>query len=96
MDALSRRIKELRLAKGWTMMKLAKEAWVSDTVVCHVENGVDIRPHSLYSIAKALGVEPIELAKLMVERLDGHDKAKSRTGKTQTSEGQAHGDGASR
>ena len=75
MDALSRRIRELRLAHGWSQVELAKEARIVPTVIWRAENGNGIRPFSLFKIAKALEVEPIELAKLMMERLDGHDKA---------------------
>ncbi len=76
MDALSRKIKEMRLAHGWTLQKLSEESGVSQAVICYTENGrrMGLQPKSLYRLAKALGADPAEFARLLMDRQNGEEK----------------------
>lgn len=68
MDSLARKIKETRLSKGWTQMETAKQARVSSMVIYNLESGKGLRPSSIPKIANALGLDGMELAKLLMER----------------------------
>ena len=72
MNRLGIRIKTLRLAKGYSQAELAAKIGSSGPNVCLWENGMLCHPKSIPKLAKALGVEPIELAELWVaDSLEG-------------------------
>src|ERR671933_2980239 len=58
------RLTILREDRMWTQARLAEEAGVSPTTVSGIESGRISRPHfgTLRKLARALGVEPEELA----------------------------------
>jgi transcriptional regulator with XRE-family HTH domain len=55
---LSRRVRELRYAKGWSADELAKQAKISRPTLYHIERGHTRKPHpeTLKRLAVALGV----------------------------------------
>jgi transcriptional regulator with XRE-family HTH domain len=55
---LSRRIRELRYARGWGPEELAKRAKISRDTLYQIERGNDLkpRPETLKRLARALGV----------------------------------------
>jgi transcriptional regulator with XRE-family HTH domain len=59
---LSRRIRELRYAKGWSKVELASRAKVSRSALSQLERGATAAPHAetLKRITQALGV-PLEV-----------------------------------
>jgi transcriptional regulator with XRE-family HTH domain len=58
MSTIGSRIKEARNALGWSQVKLAEEAGVTQSAIGNIESGLRQRPRELVSIAKALRVSP--------------------------------------
>jgi len=57
-----KRIRTLRLAKGWTQEDLANASGLHSTYIGGIERGErNVGLLNIYKIAKALGVEPSEL-----------------------------------
>ena len=63
-DTVGRKLVVIRERRMWTQARLAEEAGVSPTTVSGIESGRISRPHfgTLRKLARALGVEPEELA----------------------------------
>src|SRR5919199_4533897 len=63
-DTVGRKLVVIRERRMWTQARLAGEAGVSPTTVSGIESGRISRPHfgTLRKLARALGVEPEELA----------------------------------
>lgn len=64
---LATRVKDLRNAKGWSQVELAKAAGVSQQTIGKIENGKSLKPRYLPDIAVALG-------KTVEQLLDGLDR----------------------
>ncbi len=62
-SGMGRNLAEVREARMWTQVRLAREAGVSPTTVSGIESGRISRPHfgTLRKLAGALGVEPERL-----------------------------------
>jgi transcriptional regulator with XRE-family HTH domain len=58
---LKERVKSLRKAKGWSQIRLAKEAKVSQQAIGKIETGKALESRKLPQIAAALGVTAEEL-----------------------------------
>lgn len=56
--SIGSRIKESRCAIGWSQVRLADEAGVTQSSIGNIESGFRQRPRELVSIAKALRVSP--------------------------------------
>lgn len=56
--SIGSRIKESRCAIGWSQVRLADEAGVTQSSIGNIESGFRQRPRELVSIAKALQVSP--------------------------------------
>lgn len=56
--SISSRIKEARTALGWSQVRLAEEAGVTQSSIANIESGQRKRPRELVSIARALRVSP--------------------------------------
>ncbi|ATA55190.1 hypothetical protein CKY39_19710 [Variovorax boronicumulans] len=56
--SIGSRIKESRCAMGWSQVRLADEAGVTQSSIGNIESGFRQRPRELVSIAKALRVSP--------------------------------------
>jgi len=56
--SIGSRIKEARTALGWSQVKLAEEAGVTQSAIGNIESGTRQRPRELVSIARALQVSP--------------------------------------
>ena len=69
MNALSLKVKTLRISKGWTQTELANQARMSATAVHSLEDGGTPRPSTLLKLAKALGADPIEFAQLLMDSI---------------------------
>lgn len=56
-DTLRRRIRELRMARGWSISKLARIAGVSQSNLSEIENGHTLKPTAEFvlKVAVALG-----------------------------------------
>ena len=67
MNAFAQRIKTLRLTKGLTQTELGEKLGMAYMAVFNWESGRLPRPNKLPKIARILGVEPEELAKLWME-----------------------------
>ena len=60
---IGNRIKELRVAKGWTQAKLAEESGVEPSNISHIERAATkLSLPTLVNIANALGVTLDEIA----------------------------------
>ncbi len=80
MYELGRRVKELRLAHGFTVQELATRAGLAGAnVISHIEHGGGLRPSTLYHLAKALDADPLELARLLMVRVEAKAKQKEGT-----------------
>jgi len=55
------RVRQLRLQHGLTQQELAEKAGVSRHALLRFESGASFRPTTLRKIARALGVQPIQL-----------------------------------
>ena len=64
MNRLGIRIKTLRLAKGYSQAELAAKIGSGGPNVCLWENGMLCYPKSIPKLARALDVDPVELAEL--------------------------------
>jgi len=64
MNRLGIRIKTLRLAKGYSQAELAAKIGGSSTGICLWENGMLCYSRSIPKLARALDVDPVELAEL--------------------------------
>lgn len=56
--SIGSRIKEARTALGWSQVRLAEEAGVTQSSIGNIESGLRQRPRELVSIARALQVSP--------------------------------------
>jgi transcriptional regulator with XRE-family HTH domain len=74
---VSRRIRQLRYAKGWGPDDLAARAKISRTALYQIESGKTEHPRAgtLRRIARALGVEPSVLFEAPVEGPTARDSA---------------------
>ena len=50
------RIQAARLAKGWTRRNLARAIRCSDATITRLEMGKHLRPGTLYSVCRELGI----------------------------------------
>lgn len=70
------RIRQLRIARKWTQIDLAKKAGVSQPLISQLEAGKKISPTvvPLLRIAKALGVSVEELVTAPYTERPSHDR----------------------
>jgi transcriptional regulator with XRE-family HTH domain len=61
MEVRVRKLKELRVDKGWTQRQLAEEAGVTQTTVWKIEHGGGANATTLKKLGDALGVRASEL-----------------------------------
>lgn len=60
--AFGKRVRELRLARGWTQERLAEESNLNAVQVSHIERGAnEPKLTTILRLARALRVSPIEL-----------------------------------
>lgn len=59
---LGKRVKNLRLARGWTQKQLAFRAGVSQQLITKLENGLVVESRKLISFADAFGLTVEELS----------------------------------
>jgi transcriptional regulator with XRE-family HTH domain len=60
--AFGKRVRELRLARGWTQERLAEEAGINSVQVSHIERGAnDPKLSTVVRIGRALKASPNEL-----------------------------------
>lgn len=80
MQAVGRRIAELRVGRGWTQDALAKRLQVSVNYVQRVERGSNLTIRSLVQIASTLVVQVIDLfaAPMSAERRPGRPPRQKR------------------
>ncbi len=66
---VAERVKECRIAKGWTQEQLGVRSGTNQAVIQKIENGRSVRPRCLGVLAIVLGVNPAWLAwgRLMLE-----------------------------
>lgn len=64
-----RRIRYMRLVKGWTFSKLAKEIGEHPSTVSRIERGENQNPETVKKIADALGIPMEELVLLDEEEV---------------------------
>lgn len=60
------KVRSLRLGKSWSQERLSEVSGLSLRTIQRIENGSSISMDSLKELAKALGVEPVEL--MIVEK----------------------------
>jgi len=88
-QAVGRRIAELRAGHGWTQDAFAVQLDVSVDYVQRIERGTNLTIRSLVCIATALGVNAIDLfaAPTATERRAGRPRAARRTDNSASNRG---------
>jgi len=67
------KLKEFRNKKNWSQEDLAREAGVSAFTVSRIENGQKPHGNTLRHIARALSLNPEQMAAVWAETRDGGD-----------------------
>lgn len=73
METIGSRVKQRRKELGWSQVKLARLAGVSQGTIGNLESGLRDKPKDLLSIARALGLNPDYLETGEGERLAAED-----------------------